>query len=87
MEEVLDLQEKEAANVATRVKEFETARISCGLRVRFTHTQLPPTSFLHCFSSRAHASDTDKTITTISISKEVSEERRQALGKLLLLLM
>ncbi|XP_025103721.1 rab3 GTPase-activating protein non-catalytic subunit-like isoform X2 [Pomacea canaliculata] len=83
LEEVLDLQEKEAANVATRVKEFETARISCGLRVRFTHTQLPPTSFLHCFSSRAHASDTDKTITTISISKEVSEERRQALAHLL----
>ena len=47
---------------------------------------LAATSFLHCFSARGHtsisedSSNLSKAVGTIYVSKEVTEERRRALG-------
>ena len=47
---------------------------------------LAATSFLHCFSARSHASISEdcsnlsKAVGTVYVSKEVTEERRRALG-------
>lgn len=79
----LGLGKDEASNVLQQVSAFEAMWEKGRSRVKFANTLLPPTSFLHCFSSRCHASEVEagKPTATITISREIAEERRQALGE------
>ncbi|KAK7502781.1 hypothetical protein BaRGS_00006031 [Batillaria attramentaria] len=85
LQTTLGLSKDEATNMMRQVESFVCVRERGKSRVKFASTLLPPTSFLHCFSSRSHASEVEagKSTATLTISREISEERRQALAHLL----
>ncbi|KAK7104713.1 rab3 GTPase-activating protein non-catalytic subunit-like [Littorina saxatilis] len=91
----LGMKKEEATQVSEQLKKFQFAQnqgksVTISTDSTKTSSLLAATSFLHCFSARGHhgsvsedSGSLSKTVGTICVSKEVTEERRHALAHLL----